>query len=363
MCSVVNFPQRVEPVGVVAEHSGVPVHRRQVDHDLVAGAHRGAVGELEIGLGPAHRHGAGRLQPDRLMRGALAEEPVGARLFGGLGVFLEPGEDVVHRPCEGSGAGVCPGQHVEGHLPADDLGREVEVVLVADQHAQYVGRQVGLGRFAGGDAVQDRPAAFDARREELLAERCQRAGHLGRLGGLVAGVVRDRGALDEQHEVVVEAEGLLRRAFSPVHARGEGGQVHHQLMAEAHQFGAARRQVRRQGLGEDGREEVLLVVPEGVAPEQAVLQAPTVAVLGAVQVDEHIGHDHVTLVVGALAQVAVAVALLRHGEGVDGDGPGDGRGGVLGVRGGGGHGRRLIVGSGSKERFRSRHHREPRTDV
>jgi hypothetical protein len=64
----------------------------------------------------------------------------------------------------------------------------------------------------------------------------------------------------------------------------------------------------------------VLVQLERLAAEQPVLESATVAVRGAVQVHEHIGHDDLTGVVQRLAQVFLAVRLLRllvGGDGVD----------------------------------------------
>ena len=72
-------------------------------------------------------------------------------------------------------------------------------------------------------------------------------------------------------------------------------------MAEVDQFGPTRGGVRSEGFGDERREQLALVEVEGVAAEQSVLEPPAVAVLGAVQVHQHIAHDHLAGVVQSLA--------------------------------------------------------------
>ena len=75
------------------------------------------------------------------------------------------------------------------------------------------------------------------------------------------------------------------------------------------QLGPAGGDVGRERRVDDRREQLALVELERVAPEQAVLEPAPVAVLGAVQVDEHVGHDHLARVVERLAQLLLAVGV------------------------------------------------------
>ncbi len=103
--------------------------------------------------------------------------------------------------------------------------------------------------------------------------------------------------------------GLVGRAQRAVDTGGERRQVHHQPMPEVHQFGAPGADLGIEGLGDDRREQADLVALVRLATEQPVLQPSAIAVLRTVQVDEHVGHDHLAVVVQRLAQVALAVHL------------------------------------------------------
>jgi len=85
-------------------------------------------------------------------------------------------------------------------------------------------------------------------------------------------------------------------------------------VAEVHQIDPPGLEVGREGPVGDRREQVALVEVERVAAEAAVLDPAAVAVLGAVQVHQHVGHDHLALVVEGLAQVLLPVGVLGVGE-------------------------------------------------
>ena len=125
-----------------------------------------------------------------------------------------------------------PGQEVERDLASYRLVGEVELVLVPEQDAEHVLRQLVLVQLTGGELGECRPAALDPGVEELLPEAAEGLDDLGLLGRLVTGVVGERGPLDEDPQVVEEVEALLGRAQRPIDPGGQRREVHHQLVAE-----------------------------------------------------------------------------------------------------------------------------------
>ena len=193
------------------------------------------------------------------------------------------------------------GQQEEAGLAQHHVRGEVEVVVVAKQGGQHIPGQVRLVGGAVVDGGDQGPTSCDRRRQELGFESGQALGDLGPLGVPVTGVVRQRRPLDEQHQVRVQVHGLVAGSEGTVDARGERRQVHHHLVAESDQLGTAVGHVGSQR-GRDHRGEGLpLVAAVGVLAEQAVLESTPGLVVRAVQVHQHVGHHHVTLVVERLA--------------------------------------------------------------
>ena len=156
----------LNPAASSPKHAFVAVGGHQVEGHRRPGRDLGAGAEPDGGQGPPEGDRAGRVQPERLVGAALQEEPVGAGPDGVLGVVVAPAEHLVHGVGEGVGGRVGAGLEVEGDLPPHHFGRQVEVVLVAQQHGQHVGWQLRLGEVAGTVAVEEAAAALDRGPEE-----------------------------------------------------------------------------------------------------------------------------------------------------------------------------------------------------
>ena len=179
----------------------------------------------------------------------------------------------------------------------------MQLVFVGQQDAHDV-----LGQLVAG--IEQSLAASQRGLHELLVELGQLAGHLGAFGVLVAREVSECRTFDEAHQIVVQAMCLLGGSERAIDAGRAGGQVHHHLVAQVDEFGPTSRHVRSDGLGNDRRKQRALVQLEGLAAEQTVLEATTIAMLGPVQVHEHVTHDHFTGVVQRLTQILLAVRVL-----------------------------------------------------
>ena len=290
---------RVEVGGVLAEHRRVAVDRQQVDDELVALRNRAARLEVDIAQHPTHRRRTRRLQPNRLVGAALHEQPVGGHPLGVFGMSFQPLEDVVRDASKRRGRRVRAGQQIEGDLTHDDIARQVEVVVVRQQHAEHVVR---------GTISRSYPAG-DRRLDELGGKGGEFVGHLGTFGITVPGVVRQRRSLDEPHEIVVEPERLVGSAERTVDTCGLRSEVHHHLVTELDQLSVPTGNVRGDRRGDHRGEEFTFVDIDDRAAEQPVFKAPAGAMVVAMEVDKHVGHDHFTRVVERLAQVFLAICV------------------------------------------------------
>ncbi len=167
-------------------------------------------------------------------------------------------------------------------------------------------------------SVDQRLAAGRRRREEALVELLERAADQLAHGLAVARVLAQRGrgtqAVDDADELVALGVAVLR----PVDAGEIGREVEHRAAAEVRQVRAAGGQELCQRALDDGRQDLLLVVVEEILLEDLHLEQPALAMVFAVQRDEHaIEHDPPLVVEGLLevGQGQRLVGFLVTGDG------------------------------------------------
>ena len=244
---------------------------------------------------------------------------------------LDPGEQLVEGMRERVGGAVGPSLQVETDLPLDDLQRDLQRLLVAQEQRGHVAGQVVLGYLTGGEAGQQGAAPIEGCRQHLGAEILQLCSDLGAHLVGVAGGVGQRGAGTEGAHEILQARGVLDVGRVVVHAGDRGSEADRRPVAHGAEVGAARRHVRGQHRLQRGAEYAAFPVGEHLPAEQAVLHAPPPPVRLAVQDQQAVLHDDGALVVHALAEVFAAVCLARLGPAGQDDRIGPTREGVLHV--------------------------------
>ncbi len=210
-------------------------------------------------------------------------------------------------------------QGEERHLPYPHVVRQLHGVLVFQQHGEDVPGQIFLGQLAPIHAGNQRPSPGD-RGVHVVPLKAREPFHGSAADGLaILGGMSEGGGAAEQTQHLDEPLGLLRRLLWSVDAGEVGGEIDHDAIAEVHDVHLPLGQKRRDGFLERARKYLVLVVAEEVATEDLSFHVAPGSVLLAVQVDEHLAHDHRAFVVKGLTQIFLLQRFVGGMVGLDGD--------------------------------------------
>ncbi len=259
------------------------------------------------------------MQAQALEHATLHEHRIDAQALPVFRMLATPLEDIVHRVRHRVRRAVRSRLQVERDLAAQQVRRQLQAILVLQQHGEYVARQCRLLDLPLCEAGEQRLPALDRGREETMGELRERRTNFRAQFFLVAARVNHGRAFAERPDQPQQCLGFLRRALGPIDAGEVRGQVHGDAEAEIDQVAASARHRRTQQLRQRTREDFRLVVAKEAALEHAELEHATRAVLLAMQRQQRAVHDHLAFVVQRLREVGVAQGRECIGDRVQAD--------------------------------------------
>jgi hypothetical protein len=185
------------------------------------------------------------VQAQAFMHAALEEQRVGAHTACIVRMCGAPGNDIVEGMGGGIGGTVRTGLQVERDLAHHQVGRDLDLVFVAQQHRQHITGQGVLGDLAGSKPRQQITPAQHRGAVEGGVELCQRRAHLGPHHLLVAGGVHQGGTFAEGACEAAQTVGLFGITAWTVDAGEVGSQVHGDAIPQLDQVGMAPFGMRR----------------------------------------------------------------------------------------------------------------------
>ena len=147
------------------------------------------------------------------MHAVLEEHRIFDHASSVFGVIVEPAECAMNGVGGCCSRGVHSGQHVEGHLSTNHISRQIQGVLIADQHREHIFGQFVLFDLPRAEPLEELGAAVQRRSEELLVPALQRLGHLGSQLLGVSRAVNRSGAFAELDCIGEQPIGLFCRAL------------------------------------------------------------------------------------------------------------------------------------------------------
>ena len=223
-------------LGIVAERRRVPVGRHQVDRESGTTGHDHATGQLHVLQRPAHGDRARGLEPHRLVHAPLQEHRIGAGALEVVRSVAADLEDVVQGSTNAVALVCAPASRKKQISRSTTSGASGSS---SSWRMSVVNTSWGSASSSSSprstSSSSERRRSIDGARNST-SKSARASATSARLARPVTGVVRQRGALDEQHQVVVELQGLVPGPGGAIDTGGERGQVHHHLVAERDQL-------------------------------------------------------------------------------------------------------------------------------